>query len=201
MNSFIISWVYFFFFSVQDDLFFLTWAESSSELFWLPVIHLSIHKLFTFSSSSPEPLGQFQPNLAQSIIRWRESRVSQIYGHTLFQREIITKLQKYLSQVYKNCFFRTIRPISTKLGTKHPWVKRIQVSTNKDLSIMKKEMMGFSKSTLWYNHSSLQMCLLFLLDLLFYRRHLFMGQIHQHLRNTQHREYLSLLFLQHLCNA
>ena len=25
-------------------------------------------KLFTFSSSSPEPLGQFQPNLAQSII-------------------------------------------------------------------------------------------------------------------------------------
>ena len=26
------------------------------------------HKLFTFSSSSPEPLGQFQPNLAQSIL-------------------------------------------------------------------------------------------------------------------------------------
>ena len=25
-------------------------------------------KLFTFSSSSPEPLDQFQPNLAQSII-------------------------------------------------------------------------------------------------------------------------------------
>ena len=24
----------------------------------------SVHKLFTFSSSSPEPLGQFQPNLA-----------------------------------------------------------------------------------------------------------------------------------------
>ena len=24
-------------------------------------------KLFTFKSSSPEPLGQFQPNLAQSI--------------------------------------------------------------------------------------------------------------------------------------
>ena len=26
------------------------------------------HKLFTFSSSSPEPQGQFQPNLAQSIL-------------------------------------------------------------------------------------------------------------------------------------
>ena len=25
-------------------------------------------KLFTFSSSSPEPLGQFQPNLSQSIL-------------------------------------------------------------------------------------------------------------------------------------
>ena len=32
---------------------------------------LSICKLFTFSTSSPEPLGQFQPNLAQSIL-WRE---------------------------------------------------------------------------------------------------------------------------------
>ena len=28
-------------------------------------------KLFTFSSSSPEPLGQFQPNLAQRIFCWR----------------------------------------------------------------------------------------------------------------------------------
>ena len=28
-------------------------------------------KLFTFSSSSPEPLGQFQPNLTQSILsKW-----------------------------------------------------------------------------------------------------------------------------------
>ena len=26
------------------------------------------HKLFKFSSSSPEQLGQFQPNLAQSIL-------------------------------------------------------------------------------------------------------------------------------------
>ena len=33
----------------------------------LPSVRLSVCKLFTFSSSSPEPLGQFQPNLAQSI--------------------------------------------------------------------------------------------------------------------------------------
>ena len=31
----------------------------------------SVCKLFTFSSSSPESLGQFQPNLAQSILGWR----------------------------------------------------------------------------------------------------------------------------------
>ena len=33
-----------------------------------PSVCLSFCKLFTFSSSSPEPLGQFQPNLAQSIL-------------------------------------------------------------------------------------------------------------------------------------
>ena len=33
----------------------------------LSVVH-HCRKLFTFSSSSPEPLNQFQPNLAQSIL-------------------------------------------------------------------------------------------------------------------------------------
>ena len=32
----------------------------------------SVCKLSTFSSSSPKPLSQFQPNLAQSILVWRE---------------------------------------------------------------------------------------------------------------------------------
>ena len=41
-------------------------------------------------------------------------------------------------------FSRTIWPISTKLDTKHPRVKGNQGFTNiKDLSIVKKEMMGF----------------------------------------------------------
>ena len=35
-------------------------------------------KLFTFSSSSPEPLGQFKPNLAQSILGWRGFKFVQI---------------------------------------------------------------------------------------------------------------------------
>ena len=35
-------------------------------------------------------------------------------------------------------------PISTKLGIKHSWMKETQGFTNKDHSILKKEMMGFS---------------------------------------------------------
>ena len=34
------------------------------------VLRLSVCKLFTFSSSSQEPLCQFQPNLAQSSLGW-----------------------------------------------------------------------------------------------------------------------------------
>ena len=48
-------------------------------------------KLFTFSSSSPEPLGQFQPNLAQSILGWMGFKFVQMKGRALFQGEIITK--------------------------------------------------------------------------------------------------------------
>ena len=39
---------------------------------------LSVCKLFTFSSSSPEQLGQFQPNLAQIILGWWGLRFIQI---------------------------------------------------------------------------------------------------------------------------
>ena len=52
---------------------------------------LSVCKLFTFSSSSPEPLGQFQTNLAQSILGWRGFQFVQMKGPALFQGEIITK--------------------------------------------------------------------------------------------------------------
>ena len=48
-------------------------------------------KLFTFSSSSPEPLGQFQQYLAQSILEWRGFKFPQMKGPTLFQGEIILK--------------------------------------------------------------------------------------------------------------
>ena len=47
--------------------------------------------LSIFSPSSPEPLGQFQPNLTQSILVWREFKFVQMKSPTLFQGEIITK--------------------------------------------------------------------------------------------------------------
>ena len=39
-------------------------------------------------------LGQFQPNFAQSIIRWMEFNFVK-KGHILFQDEIIKKIAKY----------------------------------------------------------------------------------------------------------
>ena len=56
-----------------------------------PSVCLSVCKLFTFSSSSPEPLGQFQPNLAQSIPGWRGFKFVQMKGPTLLKGEIIMK--------------------------------------------------------------------------------------------------------------
>ena len=43
-----------------------------------PSVHLTVCKLFTFSSSSLEPLGQFQPNLAQSILGWMRFKFVQM---------------------------------------------------------------------------------------------------------------------------
>ena len=46
-------------------------------LLW--TFHISIN------ASSPEPSCQFQPNLAQSLLGWREFKFVQMNGHTLFQ--------------------------------------------------------------------------------------------------------------------
>ena len=56
----------------------------------------SVCKLFTLSSSSPEPLVQFQPNFAQSILGSRGFKFVQMKGPALFQGEIITQIAKIL---------------------------------------------------------------------------------------------------------
>ena len=70
-----------------------------------------------------EPFGQFQPNVTQS---------------TLFQGEIA----KIHLRNLKRFFSRTTWPISTKLRTKHPWVRRIQVFSIKDHSLFQGEIIA-----------------------------------------------------------
>ena len=90
--------------------------------------HPCCHKLFTFSSSSPEPLGQFQVNLAQGIFEWLF-----IWRAPTFPRRENYEIAKVHWQIYKNLFSRTSRPISTELGTNHLLMKRIQSYTNEGL--------------------------------------------------------------------
>ena len=42
-------------------------------------VHLSAYKLFTFSFSSPKPLGHFLPNLAQNVLGYRGFKYTQIH--------------------------------------------------------------------------------------------------------------------------
>ena len=95
-----------------------------------PSVRLSVCKLFTFSSSSPEQLRQFQPNLAQSILRWRGFKILQMKGHALSQSGDNWELIKINWQLLKIFFSRTAWPILTKLSTKYHWVKGIQVCSN-----------------------------------------------------------------------
>ena len=70
------------------------------------------HKLFTFFSSSPQPLGQFQPNLARSILGWiRNEHPNPI------PRGDQDKIAKIHWQNLKSSLSRATRPISTKFGT------------------------------------------------------------------------------------
>ena len=117
--------------------FFKFLAHLSWKLMWTFLITYrpsslcpSVCKLFTFSSFSQEPLGQFQPNLAQSILGWREFKFFfSNEGPRPFPKGDYYEIVKIHWRNYK-IFSRTTEPISTKLGTKHPWVKGIQVYSN-----------------------------------------------------------------------
>ena len=112
----------------------LVWA------FLLSVVRLSaspsVRKLFAFSSSL-EPIGQFQPNLAQSILEWRGFKIFEMKGYACFHG-------------YRNwrnlkiSFSRTTGPISSKQDTKHPLVKGTQGFSKKDQLFIKKEIIWFS---------------------------------------------------------
>ena len=52
-----------------------------------------------FLSSSQQPLSQFQPNLVQSILEWREFKFVQMKGRVFSQGEINTKYSKYNDEI------------------------------------------------------------------------------------------------------
>ena len=74
----------------------------------------SVSRRFTFSLSYPEPLGQFQPNLAQRIIGWRGFKFVQIMDPVPFQGE---KLKNILLNNHLASFNQTWNKVS--LGDGH----------------------------------------------------------------------------------
>ena len=96
-NVFIFLWLYLFLlFSLPEPK-----AQESFSDQNLYILCRHCRKLFTFSSF-PEPLCQFQPNLAQSILRCRGFKFVQMKGSALFQGEIITKFWKYIDKFKKS---------------------------------------------------------------------------------------------------
>ena len=89
-------------------------------------------KLFTFLSHfSPEPLGRFQPNLAQSTPSVKGIHICSNDDPHLFPRGDNNEIAKiHLRHFLKIFLSRTTGSISSKLGVKHTWVKGIQVCSN-----------------------------------------------------------------------
>ena len=80
----------------------------------------------TFSST--EPYGQFQPKLAQCL---------------LFPRGDNHEIVKVHRRNLYIFFSRTAGPISTKFGTKHPWVEGIESCSNEESLNFHKLSNGF----------------------------------------------------------
>ena len=88
--------------------FLITFCPSSVRLSVCPSVCPSVRlsvNFFTFSTSSQEPLGQFQPNLAQIILRLRGFKIVNMKGQALFQGEIIRK-HYFFFTIFKNLLLR-----------------------------------------------------------------------------------------------
>ena len=110
------------------------------------------HKPFTFSSSSPEPQGQFQ---------WIRIQVCSNEGPHPFPREDNYKIAKMHWLKLRILFSRTTGPISTKLCTMPPWVMGIKVYSNEgshpfprgyNYEIAKKKLWQIFKNLFLENH-------------------------------------------------
>ena len=113
---------------IQDHQYHLyqeigNWGMFESELYWSSVVCLSVCKRFTFSSTGPisTKLGTKHPRVKGILIYSNKGPCTFLRGHYCDihdSKNTLTLLK---------IFSRTTRPISTKLGANHPWVKGIQV--------------------------------------------------------------------------
>ena len=134
----------------KNSKFWKVYSECSiRELFWSTTIIVRcpfVCKLFTFSSSLLKHCTNFiqtrhktsMREVSLSFFKW-EGPLPLPRGNTYYYNEIA----QYVDKIEKSPS-RTTMPISTKLDTKHLWVKGIQDFTSKDYSILKMEIMSFS---------------------------------------------------------
>lgn len=90
--------------STFNFLFFLPKAQVRLPVkFWsvIPSVCLIVCKLFTCSTSSPDLLGQIQPNLARIFLWWRAFNVVKMYCYA-FVQECIIQMNWIFNSILKN---------------------------------------------------------------------------------------------------
>ena len=128
----------------------------------LSIVQRRCRKLFTFSSSFQEPLGQVQPNLAQCILGWMGFKFVQMKGPALLQGDNYQIAKNTMTKFKKIFFSWTTGPISAKLGTKHPWVTGWAWPPGNSPSVSDHELTNnlgvVISTTLRYRYSTNGMC-------------------------------------------
>jgi hypothetical protein len=113
------------------------WYNVNSSLFksWSPGVRRGHNKknhmymcLHWKQSSSPQPASQFQSNLVQIILGWKELKIVQKKGQVLFQGDIIIEILKLGGIILKS--------------SQEPWARRAHICMkafwyNSDSSLFK----------------------------------------------------------------
>ena len=118
-KSWCLIWEYFFFWRLKWAFLITCFPSDLS-------VCLSVCNIFSFLTSSPEPdWANFNKTWHKAFLGEGNMKFVQKKGHALPQGEIITHCKIKL-KIFKIFFSRTTEPISTKLGTTHPWLEGIK---------------------------------------------------------------------------
>ena len=102
----------------QYTSFYLTWAESSREFFWLPVFHLPV----PLSVNFPHFHLLLQNHWVNFNQTWHKASLGEGDSSLFYRRAFYCEVVKI--------HWRTTGLISTSHPLKHPWMKEIQISLN-----------------------------------------------------------------------